>query len=70
MEQLLSEDEIKVLVTLLEQLNYKLEGAAIVLPILKKLKAGVTQPDLKPSEDANPVVPEEPVNPEVIEPTP
>lgn len=68
----LSEDEIKVLVTLLEQLNYKLEGAAIVLPILKKLKSEIKQPDLEPAGDADPIVPDEPVNPtpEVVEPTP
>ena len=66
----LSEDEIKILVTLLEQLNYKLEGAAIVLPILKKLKGEIKQPDLKPSGNADPIPSDTPVNTEVIEPTP
>lgn len=67
---MLSEDEIKILITLLEQLNYKLEGAAVVLPILKKLKSGITQPDLQPKDNADPIVPETPVETEAEVVTP
>jgi hypothetical protein len=41
--QTLSEDETKVLISILDQIQFKLQDAAVVLPIKEKLKSGVVQ---------------------------
>lgn len=45
----LSQDDAKVIVNLLEQLNYKLKDARVVNMIIDKLNLFITQPDLKPA---------------------
>ncbi len=42
----LSEDELKILINILNQLTFKLPDAIRVLPIVKKLEAGIKEPGL------------------------
>lgn len=49
----LSEDEIKVLIGILEQLTYKLPAAKVVQEIFDKLSANIKKPELTPVDPAS-----------------
>ncbi len=54
----LSQQELKLLVGILESVNYKLDGAEVTLPLFKKLKGAILP---EPEKD-------KPVDGEVIKP--
>ena len=47
----LSEDDLKLLVNFLNKLSFKLDDAALLLPIIDKLKKEIKEPDLAPTND-------------------
>jgi len=58
MDVFLAEDELKILISILDGLSYKPDGAKIVLPIIEKLKKQIKEPELVPDEPVEPTTPD------------
>lgn len=65
----LSEDEKKIVVSLLNQLNYTLKDAARVFVIVQKLQNSFKQPGLKPTDSVKGNAKEKEVVVEPVAPT-
>jgi hypothetical protein len=50
----LSEDELKIIVSLLFQLTYSLKNAQVVIPIVIKLQKHIKNPELLPENQPKP----------------